>query len=199
MYFKGEKASVEGISVKAVDIDRGRRLIHRVLPLSRIGKDAWEDCTLDEIREINLFANRVAALVTTRPRGRHNPYRPCKEVLRSDQKTGHYSYVDSPVFCMFTWCLRVLECVFSYLGSIGDGWLLGLSNNREESTTRASIRHPHCIYDNRIVSDIRIALEQCLSDGNRILGTTQLHLVHCLSDYCKVSDIRIALGVLFVR
>jgi fructokinase len=69
LYFKGEKASVEGISVQAVDTTgAGDSFIGSFL-YQIAGKAAWEDCSLDEIREMGTFANRVAALVTTRPGG----------------------------------------------------------------------------------------------------------------------------------
>lgn len=69
LYFKGEKASVEGLSVKAVDTTgAGDSFIGAFL--YRIAEKVdWEDCSMDEIREMGTFANRVAALVTTRPGG----------------------------------------------------------------------------------------------------------------------------------
>ena len=83
LYFKGEKASVEGISVKAVDTTGAGDSVIGSFLYQIAGKDAWEDCTLDEIREMGLFANRVAALVTTRPGGMQS-IPTMQEVLRSE-------------------------------------------------------------------------------------------------------------------
>jgi len=69
LYFKGEKASVAGVRVKAVDTTgAGDSFIGAFL--YRIAQQTeWQDCSLDQIREMGVFANRVAALVTTRPGG----------------------------------------------------------------------------------------------------------------------------------
>jgi fructokinase len=69
LYFKGEKTSVEGISVKAVDTTGAGDSFIGAFLYQIAEKADWEASSLDEIREMGAFANRVAALVTTRPGG----------------------------------------------------------------------------------------------------------------------------------
>ena len=69
LYFKGEKASVAGVRVKAVDTTGAGDSFIGAFLYQIAQQTVWQDCSLDQIREMGVFANRVAALVTTRPGG----------------------------------------------------------------------------------------------------------------------------------
>lgn len=69
IYFKGEQASVAGIRVKAVDTTGAGDSFIGAFLYQIAQQTEWQDCSLDQIREMGVFANRVAALVTTRPGG----------------------------------------------------------------------------------------------------------------------------------
>lgn len=69
LYFKGEKASVAGVRVKAVDTTGAGDSFIGAFLYQIAQQTVWQDCSLDQIREMGIFANRVAALVTTRPGG----------------------------------------------------------------------------------------------------------------------------------
>ncbi|CZQ95022.1 carbohydrate kinase family protein [Trichococcus ilyis] len=69
LYFKGEQASVAGVRVKAVDTTGAGDSFIGAFLYQIAQQTEWQDCSLDQIREMGVFANRVAALVTTRPGG----------------------------------------------------------------------------------------------------------------------------------